>query len=96
MYNGYNNSNTRYVLKTFFYKSTIDQTNTNNYNDPMFGRLPRFLAESGKLLILADIVGDYKICIDKINCHKKLNIIPIEYWLSFNAIIKSFFKHNFP
>jgi len=88
----FDDSNNNFVLKTFFYESTIDQKNSNKYHDPIFGRLPDFLNNNGKLLIIVKIIGNYKICIDKIMCYKKFNIIPIEYWLSLNIIVKSFFK----
>jgi len=81
-----------YALKTFFYESTIDENDAYSYHDPMFGRLPQFLAKNGNLFIVTHILDNYKICIDKINQHKNYTIIPVEYWLSYKAIFKSFFK----
>ena len=56
-----NSAKPTYLLKTFFYESTIDENNKYNYKDPMFGRLPRFLSTRGNLYMLTHILGKYKI-----------------------------------
>ena len=80
------------ALKSFFYESSVVRKNGYRYKDPMFGRLPDFLADRSKLLILTNILGRYRLCIKKINQHKKFNIVPVEYWLSIKSIIGSLLK----
>lgn len=80
-----------YALKTFFYESTIDENNDYSYHDPMFGQLPQFLAKNGNFFIVTHILGNYKICLDKINKNKEFTIIPVEYWLSLSTIFKLLF-----
>ena len=84
---GFKKLNT-YTLKTFFYESSIDKNNNFSYHDPMFGRLPEFLAVNGNLLIITQILGNYKKCLDRIKKNKEYTIIPIEYWLSMSTLFK--------
>lgn len=79
------------VLKTFFYQSSIDEKDGFCYHDPMFGRLPEFLAGREDLIILTQILDNYRICIKKINRHSELSIIPVERWLSVGEIVQCFF-----
>ena len=65
------------VLKSFFYESSVDEKNGYNYKDPMFGRLPNFLADKNKLIILTHIIGRYRPCIKKINRQKNFTIVPV-------------------
>jgi hypothetical protein len=80
------------VLKSFFYEKSLDEKNGYSYKDPIFGRLPDFLANKYNLVILTDILGRYFQCIKKINLQKNFTIVPVEYWLSIKSILSSFFE----
>lgn len=79
------------VLKSFFYESSIDEKEGYSYKDPIFGRLPDFVADRNKLLILTHVLGRYRSCIKKINREKNFTIVPVEYWLSIKSILSSLY-----
>jgi len=83
--------NPLYVVKTFIYNSSFDKNG--NYKDTFFGVLPEYLKNKGeKILIYANILGDYLLCIQKIKkCHSYI-VIPIEYFLSFRDILSGLFR----
>jgi len=74
------------VLKSFFYESTIGEDCL--FHDPIFGRLPEYLAEEKNLVIAVHIDGKFRICLNKMRLQKIYDIVPVEYWLSPRAIIR--------
>ncbi len=75
-----------YVIKTFVYDQSF--TKDGCYQDSFFGPLPDFLKDKKNLLILANILGDYKNCIRQMkNCVSPL-IVPLESFLSFFDVIQ--------
>jgi len=79
-----------YVIKTFIYNSTFDEKS--NYSDAFFGVLPEYLRDREELLILADVLGDYRRNISSIKKNKTFTIVPLEYILSYWDPIKAVLK----
>lgn len=69
-----------YVLRSWFYERSITD---NHYNDSFFGMLPDFLSRHTDVLILAGIIGNYRVVAKKIAHEPDHLIIPEEFFLSF-------------
>ena len=76
-----------YVIKTFIYDRSF--SNNGIYRDAFFGSLPEFLKGKKQTLIYANILGNYKLCIDRISKCPSPVIFPIELFLSYTDIIKA-------
>jgi len=76
-----------YVIKTFVYNSSFSENG--DYHDSFFGTLPEFLKRKKEVLILVDILGDYKKCVEKIRGNQRFLIVPLEYLISYADPIKA-------
>ncbi len=76
-----------YVIKTFIYDRSFNEDN--DYHDLFFGRLPEYLKDKKKVLILGDILGDYRQCLNKIRKNNSFLIISPEYLISYIDPLKS-------
>ncbi|MDP2652761.1 MAG: hypothetical protein Q8Q08_01895 [Candidatus Omnitrophota bacterium] len=75
-----------YCLKTFIYDSSFDADG--NYKDAFFGPLVPFLEGEGKkVLIFANILGNYAGCVKKIAACGRPVIVPMEALASPFAIV---------
>jgi hypothetical protein len=69
-----------YVVKTFIYGHSFAEDNS--YKDAFFGSLPDYLKKRKEILIYANILGDYKSCVEKISKCTAQTILPLEVFLS--------------
>ena len=77
-----------YVLKSFLYNHSLGEDG--KYDEVFFGRLPKFLKSQGKkVLVLADILGDYKFCVNRIKNGQDTLIVLAEHFMSFSNIVKA-------
>ena len=74
-----------YVVKTFIYDHSFSESGT--YRDVFFGSLLDYLKEKRQVLIYANILGNYKYCINKISQCSSHVILPIEALLSSTNIL---------
>jgi hypothetical protein len=79
-----------YVIKTFIYNKSFDDKG--GYNDSFFGVLPEYIGRRKDLIIIANILGDYRECTRKIKENKDFIIIPIEFLLSYYEIVLTAIK----
>lgn len=84
-----------YVIKTFVYTSGSSFDGNNVYRDSFFGALPEYLKGKNKeVLILADILCDYKQVVKKIRDNRTFLVVPQEYLISYmdpvKAVVKTF------
>lgn len=79
-----------YVIKTFIYDRSFN--NKGDYNDSFFGVLPENIGRRKDLIIIANILGDYRECTRKIKENKDFVIIPIEFLLSYHEIVLTIIK----
>jgi hypothetical protein len=68
-----------YVLRSWFYERSITEK---GYNDSFFGTLPDFLSSHKNVLVLAGIIGNYRVISKKIAHEPDHLIIPEEFFLS--------------
>jgi hypothetical protein len=77
-----------YVIKTFVYDHSFAKDGT--YKDSFFGKLPEFLKDKGeRVIFFANILGDYKSCLQKIADCPNAVIVPIDYFSSLSSIYES-------
>lgn len=79
-----------YVLKTFIYDHSFNSRG--EYRDAFFGKLPEFISQQKPVIIYANILGDFRYCIQKVRDCDNLTIIPLEIFISFWDVIKAIFK----
>ena len=80
-----------YVIKTFIYNNSFSADG--GYVDAFFGALPEYLKKrKEKVLIYANILGSYPVCIKKIKKCKSQIIFPIEIFLSSSDILIALIK----
>lgn len=79
-----------YVIKTFIYNKSFDDKG--GYNDSFFGVLPEYIGRRKDLIIIANILGDYRECTRKIKENKDFIIIPIEFLFSYYEIVLTAIK----
>ena len=86
-------SKSSYVIKTFVYDHSFSENGV--YRDSFFGSLPEFLKGKQQVLIYANILGNNKLCIEKIRKCVSHIILPVEIFLSYidiwSALIRSLF-----
>lgn len=85
------------VLRTWMYLKSISP----DYRDSYFGKLPHYMKQSGKnLIVVAGLLDDYSALINKIGKYEEILIIPQEYFVSYfdyiTAIIMSFIRFFYP
>lgn len=80
-----------YVIKSFIYDHSFSD-NGKTYRDAFFGSLPDYLKEKKRLLVVADILGDYEKGIDNISQCSAFSIVPVERMLSIKDVIASSFE----
>ncbi len=79
------NKQSAYMIKTFVYNHSF--TSEGNYTDIFFGPLPQFLAEKKeRIVFFANILGDFKACLQKVEMCSNAVIVPTEYFISFANI----------
>ncbi len=79
-----------YVIKTFIYDHSF--TKDGQYKDAFFGQLPEFLKnKEQRIVFFANILGDYKFCLQKILQCPNAVIIPIDYCGCVSSILESVF-----
>jgi len=76
-----------YVIKTFIYDHSFSEDG--NYKDSFYGSLPEFLKGKKHVIIYADIVGNDKLCIEKIRKCVSYVILPVEIFLSYIDICRA-------
>jgi len=76
-----------YVIKTFVYNHSVSESGV--YLDAFFGVLPDFLKKRKRILVYADIAGDYRLCLEKIIGSTSQIIFPMEALLSCGDLIKA-------
>ncbi len=80
-----------YVIKTFIYNNSFIADG--GYLDAFFGTLPEYLKKrKEKVLIYANILGNYPACIKKIKKCKSQIIFPLEIFLSLTDILAALIK----
>ncbi len=77
----------RYVMKTFIYDHSF--TSDQQYRDAFFGSLPDYLNGKKDVFIYGNILGQYRLCIEKIRTCQSQIILPLEAFLTFGGILKS-------
>ena len=86
-------SKSSYVIKTFIYDHSFSGNGI--YRDSFFGALPEFVKGKKQVLIYANILGNNKLCIEKIRKCVSHAILPVEIFLSYtdiwSALIRSLF-----
>jgi hypothetical protein len=82
-----------YVIKTFVYDHSFSETGT--YRDAFFGSLLDYLKDKRQVVIYANILGNYKFCIDKISECSSHVILPVETFLSSKDILSAFVQFLF-
>lgn len=76
-----------YVLRTFAYLTSI--SNDNKFHDPFFGRLPDFLIENKKnVIVLVGVLNNYKTTIKKLAKCNNYFLVPQEYFLNYTDVIR--------
>lgn len=80
-----------YIIKSFIYDHSFSD-NGKTYRDAFFGSLPDYLRDKKRLLIFADILGDYSKALDNISRHNEYSIIPVEKMLSIRDVIATAFE----
>ncbi len=75
-----------YVVKSFIYDHSFSEDGS-SYRDAFFGTLPEFLKKRSKLLIFADILGDFQKGLNNISRCNSFSIIPMERMLSIKDVI---------
>jgi len=79
-----------YVIKTFVYDSSFDSQG--RYRDAFFGRLPEHLKEKENVVVLANVLGNYRHCLGKIaHCSDQV-IFPIEFFVSLGDCLGAVLK----
>jgi len=86
-------SESLYVIKTFIYDHSFPGDGI--YRDAFFGSLPEFLQEKKQVLIYANILGNYKLCVEKIAKCPSPVILPIEGFLSYAEILRALIQSLF-
>jgi len=80
-----------YVIKTFIYNNSFIADG--GYLDAFFGTLPEYLKKRmEKVVIYANILGSYPVCIKKIKKYKSQTILPLEIFLSPTDILVALIK----
>lgn len=74
-----------YVFKTFIYEHSF--TKDGDYRDVFFGSLPEHVKRNKTVLIFANILGDYRTCLDRISKCSGYSIVPLELLVSWRDII---------
>ncbi len=82
-----------YVVKTFVYDHSFSENGT--YRDAFFGSLPDYLKEKRRVVIYANILGNYKYCMEKIAHCSSHVILPIEAFLSSTDILGALLQFLF-
>lgn len=82
-----------YVIKSFFYDKSL--TGSGEYQDSFFGGLPGYINSKRPMLVFVNILGDFKASIHKIKDFSKHLIIPLEYFLTWQDILKYVFRVTF-
>ncbi|MDP8212376.1 MAG: hypothetical protein P9X22_03675 [Candidatus Zapsychrus exili] len=77
----------KYIVKTFIYDHSF--LNDGSYKDTFFGKLIPYLKEKEDVLIFANILGNFKYCINKIKANKDSSIFPIEFFIKFVDILSA-------
>jgi hypothetical protein len=75
-----------YVIKSFIYDHSFSEGG-NSYRDAFFGALPDFLKGKSRLLIFADILGDFRKGLGNISRCSSFSIIPMERMLSTTDVL---------
>ena len=73
-----------YLIKSHVYENSFDTSN--KYIDNFFGRLPEYLSKKSKLIFFVHIFGNYNKVLKQINNNQSFQIIPFEYFISFQDI----------
>lgn len=80
--------NPYYVIKTWIEKRSF--TGGGRYSDVFFGRLPGYLKEKGReLIILGGVFSDYKELLGKMKAENEYLIIPQEYYAGYSDYLKA-------
>lgn len=75
-----------YVIKTFVYDHSFSSDGT--YRDVFFGELPEFLQTTGeRVVFFANILGDYKSCLQRIAHCPNAVIFPIDFFSGWSDIL---------
>ncbi|MBN2245140.1 MAG: hypothetical protein JW755_04775 [Candidatus Aminicenantes bacterium] len=82
-----------YVVKTFIYDHSFSESGA--YRDVFFGSLLDYLKEKRQVLVYANILGNYKYCMNKIAQCSSHVILPIEAFLSSTDILGALFQFLF-
>ena len=86
-------SKSSYVIKTFIYDHSFSEDGI--YQDSFFGSLPEFLKGKKQVLIYANILGNNKLCIEKIRKCVSYVILPIEIFLPYTDIWRALIRSLF-
>ena len=76
-----------YVIKSNIFEGSFDKNN--NYNDIFFGVLPRYLKPKKNIIVLVNIMADYRNNLKRIKKQSEFLIIPVDYFLSYFDVLKS-------
>lgn len=76
-----------YVLKSFIYNHSFAKSG--EYKDAFFGSLPEYLSKTKPVLIFANILGDFRYCVQKIKKCPGFPIVPVEFYTTFQEVLKS-------
>jgi hypothetical protein len=82
-----------YIFKTFIYEHSF--TKDGEYRDVFFGPLPEYVKRNKAVLIYANILGDYRTCIDRISKCSGYQIVPLELLVSWSDIIAASLRSIF-
>ena len=79
-----------YVVKTFVYDSSFD--GQGRYRDAFFGRLPEYLKEKENVVLFANVLGNYRHCLQRIARCPDYPIFPIEFFVSLRDCLGAVLK----
>ena len=88
-----NASKSCYVIKTFIYDHSFSEDG--GYRDAFFGTLTEFLKREKQVVIYANILGAYGICLERIKKCSPQTVLPMEAFLSGADIFNAFFRFLF-
>ena len=80
-----NSRQSYYVVKTFIYDNSFT---SNGYTDSFFCSLIPFLSKNVRLVVFADILGNYVKCLQKSRQQNDFIIMAIEYGLSLTDLLE--------
>jgi len=84
-----------YLIKSFIFKGSFNADGT--YKDIFFGSLPNHLKSNKNILIVVNILEDYRKNLKNIKNQSGFLILPIESFLTYYDVIKCFYEllfHN--